>query len=396
VAQLYSPWEIRTLDVPGIWTSGFGAFTGAVQRTAVQSTIGARAPGSYPWRDPDLRLAAADAARNLPYPQNSSGGDTDIEHYTEEELPGGSHRWKSIGALVGVESATIADRVLIGTYYDDWQWTMYLGNWWVLADDLFLHDMYQTPGFGPRAFLTPTEYQSLFQGPAPTGGPQWAWRQIDVLGSSIEFHVTLSMEPVSPTAPVLTRRTRDQAHRSQDWWQADDIEAQPAVGTLSGPSVTVVIGGAWGTSTYTRPRTIVTNAPVTQPIDEFDIANLRAGWVPSGVTVPDGDQWGIYREFIDYSPMWPTGVMPGYDESGGIPPPDPGSAVWIGGPAENRMGLVRMSMVTRVNLRMRWTGFTFGIPPLFQRQRIGALDAPESYASGLLTPWSSPWQGGML
>jgi hypothetical protein len=35
-------------------------------------------------------------------------------------------------------------------------------------------------------------------------------------------------------------------------------------------------------------------------------------------------------------------------------------------------------------------------PPLWQRQRIGVVDAPEQWTSGLVTPQSSPWQGGTL
>lgn len=34
-------------------------------------------------------------------------------------------------------------------------------------------------------------------------------------------------------------------------------------------------------------------------------------------------------------------------------------------------------------------------PPLWQRGRIGVLDSPDQWTSGLVTPQSSPWQGGM-
>lgn len=35
-------------------------------------------------------------------------------------------------------------------------------------------------------------------------------------------------------------------------------------------------------------------------------------------------------------------------------------------------------------------------PPLWQGQRIGVADAPDQFARGLVSPQSSPWQGGML
>ncbi len=50
----------------------------------------------------------------------------------------------------------------------------------------------------------------------------------------------------------------------------------------------------------------------------------------------------------------------------------------------------------QVNSRFAsWSSPPSLAPPLWQRQRIGVLDSPEQYASGLASPYSSPWQGGI-
>jgi hypothetical protein len=397
VGDKFSPWFIQSVDVPGLNVSGNGDIAARVMRTGTDGATGPYPPGGYPWRDPALRLAAANVAKNQTSPTHSTVSDA-ATFYTSSDLPGIGSRIKSYTALTGVASQTIADRVLIGTYYDEWVWSMWLGMWEAGVDRLMMRNLHQFPG-SSRSFLSFAEWNTLWAGPEPPGG-SWLWRQVDILGSSIEFHVTFTYEPGlgSPTSPVLTRKLRTPERVAQDWWQSDIIEGLPTLGTLSDTaSTTVVIGGAWGTTPTTVPRRISDNVPITTPVDEFSMINVQAGWIPTGAPAPQpGETQGVYREFINYSPQWPTGLTPGFDETGGIPPADPPSTVYRGGASQDRYAYVRMEMFTRINLRMRWYGYTFGTPPLWQRQRIGVIDAPESFASGLLTPQSSPWQGGML
>jgi hypothetical protein len=65
------------------------------------------------------------------------------------------------------------------------------------------------------------------------------------------------------------------------------------------------------------------------------------------------------------------------------------------GASSSRSGQWRV-LASDLVVTYRWAPLGVAVPPLWQRQRIGVMDSPEQYATGLVTPQSSPWQGGTL
>lgn len=396
----YSDWETRSADVFGIGAapqSGSFAVSSDVSRTDAGSTYGASPPGSYPWEDPAKRIITADRART----QTSSSHSSTREGQTFMDMsadPDTNSRQLARWARVGSSQFTTADRVLSGTYYDDFTFSMWLGRLFFSVGEYWLQDVYAQPGptwSGSSKTLTQAEHLALWGDDFPPAGFELGWRQVDLEGCGVAVSSFLDYESNSPTPPTITRRKVTSATSSRTWWASDTIEAEPLVGSFTG-SGTVALTGATGamTDVVNGPHQRVSGVNSLLPGPVVDEFNLPYVIFPIGLN--GGAQNSAYTEWLDNSSLWPTGVDPGVDTTGSYPPPDPPSTVYTGGPGADRWANVRLQTTWTFTIRMRWVTPTFGTPPLWQRQRIGVMDSSEQFSSGLLTPQSSPWQGGML
>lgn len=218
--------------------------------------------------------------------------------------------------------------------------------------------------------------------------------------------------PMTPMLLMWGRRLREPEHGA-----APDSGASYGGTPLYYPST-----NAWRDPGTTTASTLMgwsaTDADVTSPSTYFpgwstlmDYGNGVPGQVPRIPKLPIAPLGGTYLDPTIGDPFQPAGVVdasvPG-DVSVGVVP---GAAayegrwlmLWVGfqtdqtavygGDYSHRTyGFVDLSLTATLT-------FDAGrrvAPPLWQRQRIGVVDAPEQWTSGLVTPQSSPWQGGIL
>jgi hypothetical protein len=403
VGFVYGPWQTRTVDVPGLSPSPFrgnAAVSSGIFRGDTSGDYGSGAPGSYPWRDPANRIHVADVARGHTSPNHSPGedGHTQMDLSAEADT---HFRFDTEWAQVGVSAFTTADRVIIGTYYDSFTFNMWLGRLGFGVGPAWVADIYDRPqaaaSSNPKT-LTAGEWAAMWDTPTPPG--VYFARQLDVTGCAAAVNATLDTAlGTSPTPPAITRRLGTAATGAAFFYNAATIDAEPLIGSFTGTAALAFTGETGPVNDMAiGPHYEVPGSgsfPLEDPagiVPDSNIQYVRVPWKLAGA--PDYGQPRV--EWLTYDPQWPLGVDPGYDETGGIPPPDPGSTVYHGGQGVDRWATVRLQVTWQFTVRWRWLGFRFGTPPLWQRQRIGVTDSSEQYSTGLVTPQSSPWQGGTL
>lgn len=387
---IFGPWETRTVTVPGM--GGHLPVQSLLWQWHVAASYGASTPGTYPWRSPANRVAVADAARAKTLA--SAGETAGPRHDADMTALGGAYqRWDYQSGLSGMRTQTHADRVLVGTNYDDYLIDMWDSTVTIVWDNYWLYTIFRltsgptTPPLDTNASaLSYNEWQTLF-GDSPFGGV-FAAREFDLSGMGAVCHITLDFLDTSTLtggSPTFDARW---INEGTTWRPAATILGLPVLQSLTSTYDLGMLPGQWlFGSTPLGPDQLV--------VEESDVSSQQISSVPHPTGTVEG-YFSPVTEHIVPSSVWAAGMDPGYDETGGIPTPEPGSGVYTGGPGANWYATVRLAMTTTYTIKQRWVRFLPSTPPLHQVQRLGVLDSPEQFSSSLLTPQSSGWQGSML
>jgi hypothetical protein len=242
--------------------------------------------------------------------------------------------------------------------------------------------------------------------------PSAATVRFTILNAIKETTFSSQPGPLTPLMLMWGRRLREPEHDA----------APSGTGTYAGETLYYPSSNAWrdpGSTTATTPDAwAASDADVASPSSYFpgwstlmDYGNGVPGQVPMIPKLPVAPLGGTYLDPGITDPFQLIGSVPSTvgDVTVSVDPAADAYAgrwlmLWVGFENDQvavyggdysggrNYGFADLSLTATLS----FDGGRAYAPPLWQRQRIGVLDSPEQWTSGLVSPQSSPWQGGTL